>query len=126
MAAVLAREYDRSGFAAEIKVMDANGEYRYLKPKGGSPYRQLFVNGRIMAEILYRQTVGLEPRLPEEVASDYGLPLEAVREAIHYCEHHADVLDADRAMEEASIRAHGLDRWPYAPASASCAMNATK
>jgi hypothetical protein len=26
-------------------------EYKYLKPKPGSNYRQLFVNGRIRAEI---------------------------------------------------------------------------
>jgi hypothetical protein len=29
-------------------------EYKYLKPKPGLNYRQLFVNGRIRAEILYR------------------------------------------------------------------------
>jgi hypothetical protein len=32
---------------------------KYLQPKrGGSNYRQLFVNGRIRAEVLYRETVG--------------------------------------------------------------------
>ncbi len=48
--------------------MDANAEYKHLKPKPGSCYRQLFVNGRIMAEVLYRETVGREPLTPEEVA----------------------------------------------------------
>jgi len=90
-------------------------EYEYLKPKRGSSYRQLCVNGRIRAEILYRKTIGLEPQSPAEVAQDYGLPIEAVLEAIHYCEHNQEVLEADRAMESASIRAHGLDRWPHAP-----------
>jgi hypothetical protein len=95
--------------------MSTNGDYKYLVPKQGSRYRQLFVNGRIKAEILFRQTVGLEPRTPEEVAQDYGLPVEAVLEAIQYSKQHSDVLDADRAMEEESIKAHGLDRWPHAP-----------
>src|SRR5436190_84983 len=95
--------------------MSANGEYQYLVPKQGSHYRQLFVNGRIKAEILYRQTVGVEPRTPGEVAQDYGLPVEAVLEAIDYSEKNPGVLDADRAMEEASIKANGLDRWPHAP-----------
>lgn len=95
--------------------MDANGEYKYLKPKQGSRYRQLFVNGRIMAEILYRQTVGREPRTADEVAQDYGIPVEAVLEAIHYSQHNPNILDEDRAMEEASIEAQGLNRWPYAP-----------
>ncbi len=89
--------------------------YKHLRPKHKSNYRQLAVNGRIRAEILYRKTIGTEPKTPEEVAEDYNLPVEAVREAIHYCEHNQDVLDADRAMEEASIKAHGLDKWPHAP-----------
>ena len=95
--------------------MNANGEYKYLKPKRGSRYRQLFVNGRIKAEVLYRQTVGLEARTAEEVAADYGLPVEAVLEAIQYSEQNPTTLDRDRAMEEASIKADGRDRWPYAP-----------
>lgn len=95
--------------------MDANGEYVYLRPKRGSSYRQLFVNGRIMAEILYRETVGVEPQTVEAVAENYGLPVEAVREAVHYCERYPDVLDADRAREAAHIKRDGRDRWPYAP-----------
>ena len=47
--------------------MNTNGEYKFLKPKRGSRYRQLFC-GRIRAEVLYRETVGTEPltaRVPE-------------------------------------------------------------
>ena len=95
--------------------MEASGDYKYLKRKRGSRYRQLFVNGRIMAEILYRETVGLEPRTAEEVAADYGLPVEAVLEAIHYCQHNPEILDADRAREATHIKQDGRDRWPYAP-----------
>ncbi len=91
-------------------------EYKYLKPKPGSNYRQLFV-GRIRAEILYRETVGLEPLTPEEVAREYGLPVEAVLEAIDYCRRDdvKQLLDAERAREEARIKAAGHDKWPYAP-----------
>ena len=96
--------------------MAENNQYQYLGPKrGGSNYRQLFVNGRIRAEVLYRETVGLEPLTPDEVAREYSLPVEAVLEAIDYCLKNQGVLDADRAMEEASIKAHGLDKWPHAP-----------
>jgi hypothetical protein len=95
--------------------MDANGEYKYLKPKRGSRYRQLFVNGRIKAEILYRETVGREPITPEEVAAEYDLPLQAVVEALHYCQQNPQILDEDRAREAATIKRDGRDRWPYAP-----------
>lgn len=90
-------------------------EYKYLKPKPGSNYRQLFVNGRIRAEILYRETVGLEPLTPEEVAGEYGLPVEAVLETIDYCLHNQELLDEERAREAARIKAAGRDKWPYSP-----------
>src|SRR5215471_18755432 len=90
-------------------------EYKYLMPKPGSNYRQLFVQGRIRAEILYRETVGPEPLTPEQVAREYNLPVEAVLEAIHYCEHNRELLDAERAREQADIEARGFNRWPHAP-----------
>jgi hypothetical protein len=90
-------------------------EYSYLKPKRGSRYRQLFVNGRIMAEILYRQTVGCEAVTPQQVAADYGLPVAAVLEAVRYCEQNPQVLDEDRRRETAQIKTDGRDRWPFAP-----------
>ncbi len=34
-----------------------------------------------------RATVGPEPRTPEEIAHDFGVPIEAVRDAVHYCLH---------------------------------------
>jgi hypothetical protein len=97
------------------KFMPDHVDYKYLKPKPGSNYRQLFVNGRIRAEILYRETVGSEPLTPEEVAKEYHLPIEAVKEAIDYCLHNQDLLDAERARETARIQAAGRDKWPYSP-----------
>jgi hypothetical protein len=96
--------------------MAANDKYKYLKPKRGSRYRQLFF-GRIRAEVLYRETVGREPLTPEEVATEYNVPVEAVLEAIDYCVKHKDLLDAERAREEAQIRTAGRDQWPYVPAA---------
>jgi hypothetical protein len=93
-------------------------EYKYLKSKPGSNYRQLFVNGRIRAEILYRETVGLEPLTPEEVAREYNLPVEAVVEAIEYCRRNQELLNEERARETARIRSAGRDKWPYCPQDA--------
>jgi hypothetical protein len=89
--------------------------YKYLQPKRGSRYQQLAVNGRIRAEILYRETVGPEPLTADQVAKEYNLPLEAVLEAIHYCQHNQPLLAAERAREQATIEARGLDHWPHAP-----------
>src|SRR3974390_1183303 len=89
-------------------------EYKYLKPKPGSNYKQLFVNGRIRAEILYRETIGVEPLPPDEVAREYGIPVEGVLEAIDYCRRNQELLDEERARESVRIKAMGRDRWPYA------------
>src|SRR5438477_6388130 len=90
-------------------------QYTYLRPKKGSSYRQLYVAGRIRAEVIYRETVGPEPLAPEQVASEYDIPVEAVHEAIGYCIRNKELLDAERAEEAARIKAAGRDRWPHAP-----------
>ena len=95
--------------------MTEHTAYKHLMRKPGSNYRQLFVNGRIRAEILYRETIGVEPLTPEEVAEEYGLPVEAVAEAIDYCLHNQPLLDEERVREAARIQAAGRDKWPYAP-----------
>ncbi|MBL8848791.1 MAG: hypothetical protein JNG89_03875, partial [Planctomycetaceae bacterium] len=59
--------------------------YLHLESRTRTNYRQLWVKGRHMrAEVLYRHTVGPEPRTPEEVAEDYDLPVEVVHEAVDY------------------------------------------
>jgi uncharacterized protein (DUF433 family) len=96
--------------------MTEEREYKYLGPRYGSSYKQYFVKGRrIRAEILYGETLEPEARTPEEVAQDYDVPVEAVYEAIRYCQENEDVIDQDREMELASIRAHGRDKPPYVP-----------
>lgn len=90
--------------------------YKYLGPWRGSTYRQFFYTERkIRAETLYRETVGEDPRTPEEVAEDYDVPVEAVYEAIHYCTHNEDLLRKERDEELADIRRRGLDKPPYVP-----------
>ena len=97
--------------------MSTQVQYEHLESRPGSNYKQLWVKGRHMrAEVLYRFTVGPEPRTPEEIADDYDLPLDVIREAIDYSVRHKDLLDAERAREEERMRSAGLDRPPYVPA----------
>jgi uncharacterized protein (DUF433 family) len=85
-------------------------QWKYLAPNPRSNYKQLFLKGtRIRAEVLYGWTVdGSEPITPEQVAESYGLPLEAVKEAIAYCESNPPEIAADRRREEARMRATGM------------------
>ena len=86
-------------------------EWQYLAPNPKSSYRQLFLKGtRIRAEVIYGATVdGSEPMTADEVAADYGLPLEVVKEAIDYCESNPEVIEADHRREEALMEATGMN-----------------
>lgn len=96
--------------------MEKTKGFKFLAQRPGSSYRQLFVKGtRIRAETVYRKTLGPEPLSPQEVAEEYGLPLEAVLEAIDYAIENEDLLRQEREEELASIRARGLDKPPFVP-----------
>src|SRR5262245_39285075 len=96
--------------------MTMTNGYSFLEGRPGSNYKQLFVKGRkIRAEVLYRESVGEEPRTPEGIARDFELPVEAVREAIEYCLANEALLRQERDEELAWIRAAGLDKPPLVP-----------
>jgi uncharacterized protein (DUF433 family) len=86
-------------------------QWKYLSRKPGSYYKQLFVTGRkIAAWTLYASTMNEEePMTPEEVAADYDLPLEAVLEAIAYCESNPPEIAEDFAAEDALAEATGMN-----------------
>jgi hypothetical protein len=88
-------------------VMNSVNGYKYLEPRTGTRFQQLFVKGKkFSAETLYRETVGEESRRPEEVAHDFDVPLEAVLESIAYCEQNADLLRREWEEELARIEEH--------------------
>ena len=78
-------------------------------------YKQLFIKERwIAARTLYGMYAREEsPMTPEEIAADYSLPLEAVQEAIAYCESNPPELAEDYAREEAVMEATGMNDPSY-------------
>jgi hypothetical protein len=100
--------------------MSTQVHYQHLESRPGPNYRQLWVKGRhICAEVLYRVTVGAERRASPEVAQDYDLPVEAVREAIDYAMYNQELLEAERTREEAKMQQLGLHKPPFFPADTS-------
>jgi uncharacterized protein (DUF433 family) len=86
----------------------------YLVPNPKSAYKQLFINGtRIRAEVVYRLSVGREPMTAEEIAADYNLPLEAVKEAIVYGASSPPEIETDRRGEERVMEATGMNDPDY-------------
>jgi uncharacterized protein (DUF433 family) len=84
--------------------------YKYLTRKPKSRYRQLFIKDRwIAARTLYGQAVGKDARTPQQLAADFDLPLEAVLEAIAYCESNPPEIQQDWEREEAFMEASGMN-----------------
>jgi hypothetical protein len=50
-----------------------------------------------------------EPRTPEQLAEDWGIPLEAVQEAIEYCRSDPAELREDRRKHELRAEAIGMN-----------------
>jgi uncharacterized protein (DUF433 family) len=96
-------------------------QYKFLERNPKSNYKQLFVKGtKITARTLYGQYMSEEePRTPEQIAEDYRLPLEAVREAIAYCDTDPVAIREDFAREEAIMEATGMNdpNYKYNPSS---------
>lgn len=88
--------------------------YVYLAPNPKSVYTQLFVKGtRIRARVLYGWYACEEPMPPEQIAIEFNLPLEAVRESIAYCESNPPELADDYEREEALSEAAGMNEPGY-------------
>jgi uncharacterized protein (DUF433 family) len=87
----------------------------YLAPEPKSFYRQLFIKGRrIRARTLYGLYMSAEePLTPEEIAAEYDLPLEAVKEAIAYCQSNPPEIADDFRREEALMEAAGMNDSDY-------------
>jgi uncharacterized protein (DUF433 family) len=84
-------------------------QYQHLEPRPGSNYRTLFLKGRrIRAAVVHEAVHGPDPYTPEEFAHNYGVPLEAVREALDYVAHNLPLIEAERDHEAARLRARGL------------------
>jgi uncharacterized protein (DUF433 family) len=70
--------------------MSTTTTYQYLEPHAGSHFRQLFIKGKKLRAwdiycAAYQRGEG-DDRTPEQVAGDFGIPVEAVYEAISYGE----------------------------------------
>jgi uncharacterized protein (DUF433 family) len=85
--------------------------WTYLEPNPRSAYKQLFIKGtRIRARVLYGEYMSEEePRTPEQIAANYALPLDAVREAIAYCQSDPPEILEDFRREGALMEATGMN-----------------
>ena len=89
--------------------------WQYLAPNPKSCYKQLFVKGtRLRARVLYGMFMSAEePMTPEEIASEFNLPVEAVKEAIAYGQSNPPEIAEDFEREERLMQASGMNDPDY-------------
>jgi len=85
--------------------------WKFLVPNPKSCYKQLFIKGtRIRARVLYGMFMSSEePMTPAEIAADLDLPLDAVNEAIAYCQSEPSEIAEDFEREERLMEASGMN-----------------
>jgi uncharacterized protein (DUF433 family) len=90
-------------------------QWAHLAPHPKSAYKQLFVKGtRIRARVIYGLYAMAEDALtPDQIAAELAVPVEAVKEAIAYCESNPPELLEDYGREEALIEASGMNDPDY-------------
>ena len=86
-------------------------EWKYLERRPGSSYQQLCIKRkRIWAWTLYCDFMNeKEPRTPQELAEDWGVLLEAVQEAIAYCQSAPPELQEDHRKDKLLAEAIGMN-----------------
>jgi len=89
--------------------------WKHLAPNPKSAYKQLFIKGtRIRARVVYGMFMSdEEPMTPEQIAADFNLPLEAVQEAIAYCQSDPPEIKQDFEREERLMEACGMNDPDY-------------
>ena len=86
-------------------------KYVYLSRKPRSYYTQLFLLGRVPTWLIRAWHVAPPPEgmSVEELAADFDAPVEAIREAIAYCESNPPEMQQDLRREEALMEASGMN-----------------
>jgi len=89
--------------------------WHYLAPNPHSCYKQLCAKGtRFHAQFLYGMFMSAEkPMTPEEIAADFNLPLDAVKEAIAYCQSNPPDIAQDAQRQERLMEASGMNKPDY-------------
>ncbi|MEL6353083.1 MAG: DUF433 domain-containing protein [Cyanobacteria bacterium J06627_28] len=92
--------------AAIVQSLKSHGvkeAWRFLEPRTDTWRKQLYFRGkRLRASSVYFEMLA-NKMTPEEAAEDWELSLEAVLEAVEYCEMHEELIAAEAQRERASL-----------------------
>lgn len=95
-------------------------QWQYLEPRPDSWRKQLYIKGRKLRAHIVWSDMLVNEMTPEEVADSKDLPLEAVYEAIEYCETHAELLKQEAQEERRFLEERGVVLEPQNQSSVKC------
>jgi uncharacterized protein (DUF433 family) len=95
---------------SEVKKMnEEQNSYRYLEWRPHRWRKTPYIKGRRIWVWHLLEQMWANNMTPEEIAQDFGLPVEAVYEALDYYEKHRELLEAEVEEERRRLREHGIN-----------------
>jgi len=102
---------DSAGRTTRLMLPDLESSapaWTYLCERPHPWRKQLYVKGRkLLASTIWHDMLANEMTV-EEAADDRDLPVEAVREAVRYCEQNIALIELEAAEEKARLLASGI------------------
>jgi uncharacterized protein (DUF433 family) len=90
-------------------------EWKWLNDRAHAWRRQKYLKGRrLRASTVWRSMLTNEMTV-EEAAADWDLPVEAVREALSWCEADRELIAAEAAEDQRAARESGVQVEPPSP-----------
>ena len=87
-------------------------QWKYLESRPHPWRKQLYIKGRRLKAFTVWSDMIVNDLTPEEVADSKELPLEAVYEAIEYCQTHQELLKLEADKERRYLEERGISVEP--------------
>jgi uncharacterized protein (DUF433 family) len=87
-------------------------KWQYLEKRPHAWRQQLYFKERRLRPFNVWITMQIEQMSPEEAASEWDLPIAAIKEAIAYCEANRELLDREAESERQYLEEKGISLEP--------------
>ncbi|ACK64922.1 hypothetical protein PCC8801_0842 [Rippkaea orientalis PCC 8801] len=99
-------------FIDSLSAQFTQTQWKYLEKRPHPWRKQLYLKGRRLKAFDLWANMMANEMTPEEVADNWDVPLEAVRESIEYCETHQDLLKQEAEIERRHLEERGITLEP--------------
>jgi uncharacterized protein (DUF433 family) len=87
-------------------------QWQYLESRPHSWRQQLYFKGKRLKAFDVWMDMIVNKETPEEAAENWDLPLNAIREAIEYCQTHQELLKREAEEERRYLEERGISLEP--------------